>query len=305
MVSILSVLIQVVLVFLVIVSLNLMAVSIMTKEKIIEDPSEKTAVTIFRGWVDMNGFTYKKFNTHNRFAKNYRSLPRSVNFDGGAQYSYSFWIKLQNTSPENVSRKVLFMQGDPEKYQVNVSENGKNMSYNHWVVKNPMIGFGDSVEEIEVEFNTTEDLNAKSVIKRKESADETLRRNVLSLLPGKWAMFTFVFKDNQPMGDFENGVLFEFYINDTQHHREFIKGGLRLNNGNINILPTGSIKDGFMSDLTYYNYALTDYDVMKVFSKGFTNERFNEMDNDADFNEPLYLTKYNKLEIHNLNSSAR
>jgi hypothetical protein len=304
MINILSVVIQVVIVLIIIISLNLIAVAIMTKEKIIEDPSEKTVVPIFRGWIDTNGFTNKKFNTHNRFAKNYRSLPRSVNFDGGAQYSYSFWMKLNNVSSENVSRKILFMQGDPEKYHVNVKENGKSYGYKHWVVKNPMIGFGDGIEEIEVEFNTTEDLNAKSVIKRKKSDDETLRRNVLSLIPSKWALFTFVFKDNQPMADFENGVLFEFYINDVQHHREFFKGGLRLNNGNIVILPTGSIKDGFISDLTYYNYALTDYDVMKVYNKGFTNERFNEMDNDADFNEPLYLTKYNKLEIHNLNNSS-
>lgn len=300
MFNILSIIIQVVLVLIVVIVLNVLAVRIMTTEKIIEDGSVRTVVPIFKGWVDTQGFSNKKFNTYNRFDKTYRNLPLSVNFNGGAQYSYSFWIKLNNVAPDNLSNKIILLHGDANRYMVNTRVQGNSSSYDWYVTKNPMIRFGDDKDEIIVEFNTTMDLNAKAVINRVRSTDETIRKNVISLIPGKWALMTFVWKDNEPIGDFENGIKFEFYINDMQYHRSTHKGGLKLNSGNINILPTGPIKDGYICDLTYYNYALTETDIRRIVDKGFTNQRFNELETDPAFNEPLYLTKYNRLEIHNV-----
>jgi hypothetical protein len=281
------------------VLLNFIALKIMEKEEIIDEPVGRKASIIFKGWVETGSFVGRSFNSYNRFAKNYRKLPASVNTKGGAQFSYSFWIKINNTAPNNVANKVIMVRGDPSRYEYNKTEYGVNKSENDVVIKCPLIKFGNSVEEIIVEYNTTHDVMTQSVVSRLKSSDETIRRNVLSLIPGKWALFTFTFEDDKRYSEFEDGVVFRFYINDILYHTERTRGALKLNGGHLSLFPAGGVGDGYMSDLTYWNFALNIEDVRKVFSKGFNNIRFNDLDSDASFNEPLYLSQYNKLEIYN------
>ncbi len=281
--------------------LNLIAVYIMVKEDIVEDVTKLVSVPIFKGWVDTKAFTNKQFNTYNRFAKNYKKLPRSINRKGGAQFSYSVWVKFSNISSANLSKNVLFMRGDKTKYPYKVTIGNKTLDKNDYVIKCPLVRFGDNMNELVVEFNTSNDVSASATITKIDNdTDETVRHNIFSLVPDRWTLMTFVFEDNKEFGEAESGIEFSFYLNDILYLKQRYKGMMRLNGGDLIILPNSSIEGGYMADLTYYNYALSLYDVRKVLSRGVSPYRYNDMETDPDFNEPLYLTEYNKLEIYNL-----
>jgi hypothetical protein len=298
--KIISIVIQAVVAFLIFVALNNIAILIMKREEIIDDPAKLVQLPLFVGWVETKGFADKQFNTYNRFATNYRKLPVSVNKFGGAQFTYTMWVKFDDISSENLSNKVLLLRGDKKKYPFSVTVNGEITNKNDYLVKSPLIKFGTSANELIVEFNTTKNMNERVVISAVSSPDETQRHNVFSLIPSKWMLMSFVFEDNRRWDDPEDGVLFRFYLNDILYYTYRTKGALRLNQGDLNILPASSISSGFLSDLTYYNYALNVNDIREVLQKGRTNIRYNEMDNDPGFNQPLYLSQYNKLEINNL-----
>lgn len=298
--KILYILIQSIAALLIFVALNNIAVYIMKNEDIIEDPTKLIKQLIIPGWVETKGFTDKAFNTYNRFAKNYKKLPKSSNKFGGAQFTYTLWTKFNNVSAENLAGKVLFLQGDKKKYPYTETIYNKATAKTDYLVKCPLVKFGNNSNELIVEFNTTKDITETAVISRVQSSDETLRHNIFSLTPGKWTMMTFVFQDDKRYGDPENGIIFSFYLNDVLYSTQRFTGALRLNQGDLNILPGSSIQDGYISDLTYHNYALNPNEITKLVSMGYTNKRYDEMQSDPSFNQPLYLSQYNKLEINNL-----
>lgn len=290
---------QVVMAVLIFVVLNKFAVWIMKKETIIDDPTALVKTKIFDGWVETNGFTQKAFNTYNMFATNYRKMPRSLNKMGGAQFSYSVWIKLNNTSAKNLANKILFIQGDNKIYNFSTTIGNSIKNETDYLIKCPLLKFGNGVETLITEFNTSAEITAKATVSKIASKDQTLRHNVLSWMPGKWTLLTLIFEDDKRFDEPEDGVNFRFYLNDILYHTQRYTGSLRLNKGDLYILPNGPIEDGYLCDLTYYNYALGVDEIRNVFSQGVTNKRYNEMDTDPSFNEPMYLTQYNKLEIYN------
>ena len=227
--KILYILIQSIAALLIFVALNNIAVYIMKNEDIIEDPTKLIKQLIIPGWVETKGFTDKAFNTYNRFAKNYKKLPKSSNKFGGAQFTYTLWTKFNNVSAENLAGKVLFLQGDKKKYPYTETIYNKATAKTDYLVKCPLVKFGNNSNELIVEFNTTKDITETAVISRVQSSDETLRHNIFSLTPGKWTMMTFVFQDDKRYGDPENGIIFSFYLNDVLYSTQRFTGALRLN----------------------------------------------------------------------------
>lgn len=290
---------QVLVAIIIFVLLNNFAVWIMKKETIIDDPTALVKTKLFDGWVETNGFTNKAFNTYNMFASNYRKMPRSINKMGGAQFSYSMWIKLNNTSAKNIANKVLFVQGDNKRYSFSTSVGDKRTNEIDYLIKSPLVKFGDDADTLITEFNTSTNISTTAQVSKVNNRDETVRHNVFSLMPGKWMLMTWIFEDDKKYDEPEDGVVFRFYLNDILYQTQRYSGSLRLNKGDMYILPGGGIEDGFLGDLTYYNYALGVDEIRRVYSQGVTNKRYNEMDTDPSFNEPLYLSQYNKLEIYN------
>jgi hypothetical protein len=74
---------------------------------------------------------------------------------------------------------------------------------------------------------------------------------------------------------------------------------LRLNQGNLYILPEGGIAGGYFGNLTYHNSCLSSKCINRILMEGHPHNAYNEYKNDPTFNEPLYLNQYNKLEMHN------
>lgn len=274
---------------------------ILRSERIMVDYSAKVYTKIFPGWVTTASFTNRTYNTFNQYATTYRHLPRSVNRMGGAQFSFSIWTRFDDTSSTNLMNKVVFLYGDPTKYSITKTVDDKRPeTVTDYVIKCPLVKFSADGNSIVVEFNTNDAITNRAIIPKVSTTDDALRRNVVAMLPSMWALWTFVFEDNiYPDAINESGVQFRMYVNDFLHHTQRYEGSLRLNRGYLNIMPE-PVNNGFLADFSYYNYALTADDITKVIAKGINQNIYNEMDSDAAFTEPNYITEYNKLEIYNL-----
>jgi hypothetical protein len=108
-----------------------------------------------------------KYETNNEAESSYLDINPSINQEGGAEYSYNFWLyvdkKTLNTSygtESNELRKdiILFLKGEKKLYY---SESNKNCSnrlptntenYNI-MIKNPLVRLSPDGEEIVVEYN--------------------------------------------------------------------------------------------------------------------------------------------------------
>ena len=304
--------VQVIAAIIVALVVNFIASWVMKSEDVPENVMARRSIMILPGFVSTKSFLNKKFDTYNPFLENYIKLHKSINRQGGAQFSYSFWLRLDDMSSSNVSNKVLFLRGDNQRYtykkMTTQAEKGEAYAtqtvdtYNDYVTKCPLVKFGDNANEIIVELNTIYDVNSTIKIQGvKSKGNEAVRRNMMSLMPSNWVLLTFTFEDNKVYDEHERGIKVCFYFNDVLYHTEKLRGTMSVNEGEIVILPE-SINDGSMGDLTYHNYALNIDDVTRILLKGPPKQRHEDikLKKNKRFNEPLYLTEYNKLEIYNL-----
>jgi hypothetical protein len=266
--------------------------------------NKPTAFPIMNGYIDCLSGMNVTFNTNNEDSKNFLALPRSVNRKGGAQFSYTYWMYMENTEPDNVAGKVLFCRGDPAQYMYQLlSDEGKVLeSGSDRIVKCPLVRFGNSYKELIVEFNTNDRFNEKMVIMNNISeGDSAVRRNVMSLTPRYWVLLSFIFEDNVPINDFENGIAIRFYVNDTLYQLHKVKSSLRQNVGDLTLLPargTAGITDARIADLTYHNYALDDTDIKNIYTRGPSKNRYTPRN--ASFGSALYLSAANRTDQSNL-----
>ena len=283
---------------------------VMASQKVVVDHTMQQTTAIFKGWISAVTFTNRNYNSFNEFAMNYRDMPRSINRAHGAQFSFSIWTRFDDTSTINIKNKVLFLYGDPNKYTITRTikeheDHGgqvSNETITDYIIKCPLVQFSEDGGALNVQFNTNENIQNTIVVDKVRSVDESRRHNVMSMMPGKWALWTFVFSEDLNKGvsgEGNAGIKVQMYINDFLHHTEKVKGSLRLNKGFVTILPE-PINHAYMADFSYHNWALTQTDVVQIVKKGVSSKAFNEMDSDGGFSAPNYLTEYNKLEIYNL-----
>lgn len=234
-------------------------------------------------------------STTNYAAPQYIKLPPSNNIEGGAQYSYTFWINRKEMTSAAVKGKHIFMRGVNQKALVltpgkmvetgvttgtdkmKIATNSYNVAKNveATVVKAPLVRFGDSATEAQnelvIEFNSLQDYNQVIRIKPDLYANAT----------ASWVMVTLTFQDLIDMYGNPNGVLFRAFVNDTEAiNGSVATDALRLNNGPLYILPqmdstdTGerrSTLTGAIADIFYYNYALGQEEVKTLYASGFNN----------------------------------
>lgn len=219
------------------------------------------------------------WNTTLPFLKNFLPLNPSMNMLGGAQFSYSFWINVDN--PIDVLNKTIFMKGDIKNYKYKVDE--LDTTFNNSTVVDPstitivdtqiksgraifcpMLKFGGSPMEFDLKFNTFHRMHEEVQVRRSTSENSLLRNNLPGLLSKNWFMITITFEDNFPILDFERGIFIRIYINDTLYQMEKIPSVLRQNRGNFHLLPTQQPMKGLkIADFSYFNYALSDQEVRK------------------------------------------
>lgn len=231
----------------------------------------KAMIEVAAGKVPLN----TSFVTDKRLTMSGREivdLPRSMNTKGGAQYSYSFWIKMPEYSRGDFKRVVLY-RGDKTTVEFTDPTGGKNM-------KLPMT-FGPMVivkrrgndTYVSCHVNTQLDKNFSCTIK--SISGET------PVNWTKWNLLTVSVSDVNLYGAANEGaVSCSVWMNQVENKNIGDKGtgGLLENSGDLHILPTDKFDDVKchgqvdleVRDITYANYAMTAADI------------YNKIANEAD-----------------------
>ena len=247
-------------------------------------PKAKLLEKIIDGVIGLNNGEIN-ISTRNKMAVEYINLPRSNDLKGGAQFSYSFWMKRYGLT-NAAANKILFMRGVKKLNRVvEVGESSNEGSvimldnvnykverdYSDVVVKCPLVKFGNSVDELVVQFNT-----AKSPMN-----EFRINADLLKILKNDaWYMITITFEDVIGLDGFENGVRYAVYINDSEIYNGTVRDDtLVLNNDNFIMFPRIDNSDhsslrGNMADVTYYNYALTKDELTTLVAAGFNKYQY-------------------------------
>jgi hypothetical protein len=329
--------IQIILGIVVAIFIYLLSLWILRKNQLVSQAtSTKTSkqnVLILDGYAESTVVAGTQWSTVNPNSQNYVMLDRSYNRKGGAQFSYSIWVQIRDTSA--IRGQTLFMRGDPSLYYwtKTVGNNGP-VVMNDVLIKCPRVRFGSRFDEgLVVEFNTLQDPQGGSIAIRPNpepipvagqpkasltTFDETMRHNLYDLIRDRWALLTFTFEDGVAINEFENGIMARFYLNDVLYTSQSVQGALRQNVGDIYLLPAiqndpnygnasqqgytpgqgpDAIPNTTVGNFAYFNYALRLAQVKHLFNKGPPK-------NPATFGvgpvgEALYLSEYNKLDVYN------
>ncbi len=293
---------------------------------------------ILNGYIDASDVVSREWNTVNpeSVAFPFLDVGRSVNRIGGTQFTYSFWMYVENLAtihqtPKNMwygnSKAVddgyvtiggnryylkdnpplypLLIKGDRHVYNYS-RQSGIDLDYVQGrYVMSPMIAIGNpKFKEICVLFNSVDRVDCKISVKRSPSIDSTLRHNLSSITEQSWVMYTFVFSDLAPETGFESGIVVKTYINDTLYQLDKLNGVLRDNDGNLTLLPNGAPGTDstspckvMLSTMDYYNYAMSDDQVTRRYNAGYST--VSNSDVNLMKNKTINFGIPNKLDIYN------
>ena len=311
--------------------------------------SNKKITKIFTGIFDYTVIKDIDIETYNKSDFSYLDINPSINQNGGAEYSYNFWLFFRTMESNNseiinpdvanteLSNKyntintktagasivktdqyiVLFYKGEKTPIITKTIDNydcNTNVSISDYpiLVKNPLIKIKNDASEIIVEFNNinhTDTYNASGSFNVDCSTDDGYKKRnhnkfgIKEIDPKykeKFNMITVVFQE-QPKNNnvfnnnksscrvYFNGELKADKLSNTNSiendeinnfKSRVMKSNLsqlHINpkniNGNIN---THTLTDRItkiaplqMSDLTYYNYALTNTEIKRLYNNGF------------------------------------
>lgn len=246
--------------------------------------SEKLSVDLIEGVCDFGN--KNTINCSNKGSKNYVELPESMNKKEGVEFSYTFWIKLDEPERNNIlftrgifpvvnslndkfaSAKEYTVDGDyvsSEHTKVNEDPNdGLNFEQ---LVKCPMVRISN--EKLTVTFNTLRKIHNTIEYDFKNhgilnSTDSNPR----------WFMFSIIFKEASFKGEYgldTKGIITDLYINEEHVKSKFVENdSIKLNNGDLYTFPEGEkeVSGNKMGNLVYYNYALEPNDVVNTWKKG-------------------------------------
>lgn len=310
-----NIILQVVLAIIIVLILYIVTLVIIDTDSLIVSvntsvmPREKTIIA--DGYASASFFSNKNYNTFNPYVDNFVKIGRSINSFGGSQFTYQFWIKIENPTDEYFKNLIILLKGDRRKYKVGLYDQD-NKIYDKLpediAIACPIIKFVDSYRKLNVVFNTRKSPFTSIDINMNPDDSILSRRNVTSLLAlSKWFMMTFVFEDNYSLATgSENGINFRFYIDDFRYQTNtpsdvnLNMNTLYQNDGDLNILVNNTATDGNflkIGNLAYYNYALNDDDVRQCYANGAPTKDISFLE--SKNNKPPFLTAYNKIDIYN------
>jgi hypothetical protein len=282
----------------------LMATGIMKSDTFTKEEKtkpQKLEIDILDGYADSSSLSLMSFNTVLPYVPTYMPLNPSVNFKGGAQFTYSLWLNIANPDDISLLNKCIFMRGDKRNYEFNVKDNTTSEKRN--VVDKftycPMLSFGSNKMDFVVRFNTSNKVDETLYASKLESDNAAYRKNILSILQANWIMVTIVFEDNIPINDFENGIRVQIYLNNLLYETRFFMGMLKQNIGNLYFFPDGPLNGVRIANMKYFNYALSTVDI-KNLSSNIPTKAANNVMNGKSNRGPPDLSTGNILDIYNI-----
>lgn len=279
-----TVLKQLLLAFVVVLILYIITLIVLSIDSLIVFPSfsvKQREETIIRtGNATSAQLASTRMNTIFPYKKNFVKIPQSVQGTKGTQFTYQFWLKVNETDTQYYQNLVLLLKGDDKKYKLGYYKQDGRLARTEpakHMIKCPLIKFVDSYKHMAVEFNTNNHPDVVIDINFSANSEEDKRKNILSMLPLDWFMLTFVFEENFSIQEgTENGIKFSFYINDipaqinSASTMPILRNNvLKQNDGDLYILPgfDSAVNVLSMSDIRYFNYAKTDLEIKADFQR--------------------------------------
>jgi len=308
---------QVILAIIIVIILYIITLVVLKIDTIVVVSSNRVkpreTVDIVDGYAPVTYLAGKTYNTNNTYVDNFRKIGRSVNSMGGAQFTYQFWMKIEDPNDAFFKDLVVLLKGDNRKYKIGLYDptDGSKLSEkpDDYVIACPMIKFVDSYRHMRIQFNTMKNPITAMDINMNPNDPGMGRRNVLSLLPLSWYLLTFVFEDNVSSQSFtENGINVKFWLNDFPYQEMSASTASTLksttfkqNNGNLFLFPEMVQSNNFMKvgNLKYFNYSLTEQDIRNAFKAGPPTRASVEATSPRNDSKPAYLTAYNKIDLYN------
>lgn len=305
--------IQVIVGFVVVFIIYLLATLAVKADKLVidseKDLSKKRQIDIVDGYID--GGNRLDINTSIPFANNYLPIKPSMNIKGGSQFTYQFWLFIDD--PISASGKTIFIKGDPALYNYKITENKyniqtKQMETNYTrntigqISKCPFLAFksgGDpGTIEFHMEFNTLHNISETFDVVNIKSDNSVYRNNLLSVFSKQWFLVTIIFQDNMPINDFENGIIIKFYLNDIMYQQQSYKSTLKQNDGDLILFPDSNISGCKLTSMKYFNYAISDETIQSSYKFGpvvTPSTTFGSVKKNVS-----YVSDRNKLDIFNV-----
>jgi hypothetical protein len=264
-------------------------------------------------------------NTNDELVKTYISLEPSINQSGGAEYSYNFWLYKDFTAtvPAFTSDyKVLFLRGSRQQEYINTTNTGNCLIKNRLddkpsvLVKNPLVRINKAGTKIIIEYNTItnpDGLNSDGSLEC--SSDTNLKDNNMlgiydfkEIYNSKFSMITIVFKETSSNNDIlnKNNTNCKLYLNgslvlDRNTYSPYRYGSttdslstaMKNNKNPFYINPTNIYTSDeiahdsklAIADLKYYNYALDQKEISKLFNDKFKTSTYKPPDTTMGMNE--------------------
>ena len=212
-------------------------------------------VDIIEGVYDFNSNKEWKYNTNNKMHNNYLPIKSSINQQGGAEYSYNFWLyvnkeKLEKYNNENKDIALLLKGEKIFYYNVN-NYNCSARSVNETIIptlltKNPLIRINHNGSKLAVDYNnilSPDSYQYNSSYKECSQIQvydkwEEKNRNLLGIwdipFDGKWFMVSIVMKEVADSANIlsVNRAMCKIYMNGMLVFDDKVetKYGVELNN---------------------------------------------------------------------------
>jgi hypothetical protein len=195
---------------------------------------------IFNGIIDFNDIRELKYNTKNRAHEKYRDISPSINQQGGAEYTYNFWLYVDQgriTQLKNDSNKdiLLFLKGEKQFYYNNdfnyncMFKSTDNSKIKHPVLltKNPLVRLSSDGKNLAVDYNnilSPDSYQNNSKYNRCDNIDNNKpwwdrNKNMIGVydieFSNKWFMVTIVMKEIADNNNIltKNRAICRIYIN--------------------------------------------------------------------------------------------
>jgi hypothetical protein len=231
----------------------------------------KKQTLIFDGVIDFKSGSNYSYNTLDKTSGTYVDLTPSINQNGGAEYTYNFWLykdksKLASESGLTSDDLVLLLRGSKKALHYTSENCSVNNELNKYImIKNPLIRMKSDGSSIIVEYNTltspdayhdggNNQINCGSTWFDKNKGLLGIY-NIDSTYDSKWFMVTVILQEINPNNDilYKNRTVCRMYINGVLMLDRVVESpydgtvdgsaAMRHNKGPLYIRPTGIYKN--------------------------------------------------------------
>jgi hypothetical protein len=297
-------------------------------------------IYILSGTYDLSN-SEVKYNTSDNTQSNFKDINPSINQDGGAEYSYNYWLfidqdKLDKSGDSGDSKKdiILFLKGEKILYsnnKFNYNCSTANIANNPVIItKNPLVRLSGDGKKIAVEYNNiynTESYQQGSMYKSCNGMSSSTKwnernKNLLGIYDiefnSKWFMVTIVMKEVSDSNNVLsiNRASCKMYINgvklldkkvETKYDSKIYSATFKNNSSPFYINPqidnakTPYRKVDTGSVLKIADIKYYNYSINEDMISSLYNKGFNN--NVADTTPANKLAKYNMVSVDDMENN--